>query len=271
MTDTIGTAYIASGDVAATIAVTTLSLYMQNQYNSLAKKYYNMYDGERQWYYDNFQDGGSDSAYTERGLLNYVMTTPLAGNGQFGIGYVPQYAAQRNKVISLASNRVGIDKWWGNHASMYSSPQFTLGYTPTGSLGSVGEPLSLEYEAIVADNTSYMYRYEEHRRDVYDERTWEWQNQALNFGLKQGNITQTGLATSFKFLDETSMGLSDWMATQANGLMLRDKYRGARYDTTQQLNAAAVRGRGLTSFGQSLGVDIQQRPTSDLTSYPNWD
>jgi hypothetical protein len=138
---------------------------------------------------------------------------------------------------------------------MYDDAPFSYANNPRGyNVSGIGEPEALDRAAIIDDYATYLFRYEEHRKDVYDERTWEWQNQALNFGVKQASVVESGLAMSFKFLDEAEGNMADWFATQSNGIAKQSAYRQAFSDASSQLAASTQLGKAL-SVSPNLGVD----------------
>ena len=207
-------------------------------------------------------------------LANQVFNNPLAGNGQPGaLLYTPQYLGQVANVESfdeiLGGGAFSDDTlfppaspfpngWWNTHANMYNDIAYNYSNDPRGFNTTVGEPVALDKAATLADYENYLYRYEEHRKDVYDERTWEWQNQSLNFGVKQASIVESGLATSFKFIDVSMNNAADFFGTQANGLLRQKSFRKEFDESTNALAAAAQRGRALavsTNLGSDIGVN----------------
>src|SRR5579872_2263611 len=223
-------------DIAEALLIQN-SFDISDDYLSLAKNYYKIYQTQRNFYYNNFQDGGSDTAYTERGLLNQVFNNPLQGNGQTGISYVPQYTQQANNAADFSNRRLSNPEWWVNHANMYNDTNFIYGLDAYGANIAIGSPSDVDNAAKLDDFDTYLYRYEEHRKDVYDERTWEWQNQVLNFAVKQASVVESGLATSFKFLNSATNTMADFFATQANGVSKYAAFRKSYTDVSQQLRA----------------------------------
>lgn len=238
----------ASAGLAAAIIAGIVSLYITVQYQNLANNYYKLYRDQREFYYTNFQTNG------EAPLTTQVFDNPLAGNGQAGILYQPEYVNESNviggfTVHDFSGNQDFLNgDWWDRHANFYGVRALrNTVYRDAfgGILAGNAEPIGIDIAASIDDGTNYLYRYEEHRKDVYDERTWEWQNQALNFGVKQANVVQSGLATSFKFLDDAAEGMSDFFATQSNGLAMQSGYKNSFNRTGSQLAASSERGSSL--------------------------
>jgi len=246
--------------IAASVISALLGAYIAVAYTDLAQKYYEMYDSQRQFYYTNFQN----SANGEAGLLTQVFINPLAGNGVSGTFYAPQYLTQAANVSGFDTNGGFSSVWWQDHANTYNDVPFSYANNPRGySTAGIGEPEALDKAATIDDYDTYMYRYEEHRMDVYNERTWEWQNQALNFGIKQANVVESGLATSFKFLDESMGNMSDWFATQSNGLAKYAGYKSSYNQSAEALAGRAMQGKAL-SISTNLGVDRRVRHVPDV-------
>lgn len=225
--------------IALAIAGAAASTAIQFLYEQLAQDYYDLYASQRDYYYNNFQNNGNG----ELGLLNQVFNSPLAGNGVAGTVYTPEYAQQDANVAYFDTWGTFSQRWWFNHAASYNTDPLNSVIDPLGNpVFPGGEPEALDVAAIDSDYVTYLYRYELHRADVYNERTWEWQNQSLNFGVKQSSIVESGLATSFRYLDEASGSLADVFATQANGLAKYSGYRSSYNTASQSL-------RGKTQFG----------------------
>lgn len=266
-------AEIAAEGVADTLIAVAAGIaqaIIDAQYTQLSRSYYNVYKTQRDIYNTNFQIGG------EAVLLNQVFIDPLAGNGQPGtMVYTPQYLAQVQNIENfneLAGGGAFSDDvpfpvpspfpngWWGTHAQMYNYLAYNYSNDPRGFNTTVGEPVALDKAATLADFENYFYRYEEHRKDVYDERTWEWQNQALNFGVKQASVVESGLATSFKFIDDAERTMSDFTATQINGVVRKHLFLDEFQDSTKRLNAATERGKALAiSTNLGVGDTLSQR------------
>lgn len=226
---------------AFAVVLAVASAAIEAEYVDLAEKYYKIYDDQRQFYYNNFQN----NLRGELGLQQQVFAIPL---------YNPNYSGQAQLVSDYVNANYFNTEWWPFHANMYNDAPYTTSNDSIGNSVLVGENEVLDLSAVIADNDNYLYRYEEHRKDVYDERRWEWQNQSLNYAVKQANVAESGLATSFGFLDQATGGISDWFATQSNGLGRRSGYNSALASTGAKLAAASGRGRGL-AISTNLGVD----------------
>lgn len=218
-------------------------LVIAQNYATLARNYYKLYNNQRIFYYRNFQNNVNG----ELGLLNSVFAIPQ---------YAPQYNIQASNLAIFVLPNDFSSAWWDNHANMYHAPAFRIANKALGFSGTnPGEPEQLDEASITSDFATYLYRYEEHRADVYNERTWEWQNQSLNLGVKQANIVESGLATSFKFMDTANGNMADFFATQSNGLAKFGGYRGSIDKNSALLSASTEHGRAL-AISPHLGNDI---------------
>ncbi len=157
---------------AAIVAAQAANLLIQQSYIDLATDYYTLYNNQRIFYYQQFQDNTNG----ERGLLASTMAIPL---------YTPQYTGQAGIVEFFSQANEFNLFWWNNRASMYHSRTGALLNDAYGVSGFPGEPEASDIALIISDFDTYEYRYEEHRKDFLDERRWEWQNQALNLVLNK--------------------------------------------------------------------------------------
>ena len=235
----------ADGTAIPIIAAIT-SVGVSFLYQQLAQKYYDKYSQQRTFYYNNFQNNIAG----ELGLIQQTQGLPL---------YAPQYVNQTitfaafEAINMFSGNNFNID-WWRIHANMYHDAQFNLSLDAYGAGAFDGAPLAIDNASIEDDFDTYLFRYEEHRKDVYDERRWEWQNQSLNFGVKQASIIQSGLATSFGFIDTATGTMADFFATQANGLARYGAYRDSLASNGAQFSNAANSGRrAALSTGIGIG------------------
>ena len=225
-------------DVAGALLTVAAEFIIQNKYIQLSENYRDMYGGSWTFYNQQFQING------EALLVDQVFNNPLGGNGEANTPfYTPQYAQQWNNVNVFRAQGAFSRFWWQNHANMYADAPLNFGCDPRGNPITVGEPEQLDIYATVDDADSYLYRYEEHRKDVYDERSWEWQNQSLNFAIKQATMVQSGIATSFKYMDEASGNVADWFATQSDGLSQYSQYKNADAKANELLQRKALEGR----------------------------
>ena len=189
MGDISGAAVIAA-DTAAGTAFAVLLTLVADQYIDLANNYYHLYRDQRNFYYSTFQIQGEEPLVNELyGVPFYVPLYDSAGtwvsNGIVTNSslfyYRPQEAYQANTIFQTTLT---------NHLEMFNSSLL------------LQTPALFEMAEIFDDWSVYFYRYEEHRRDVYNARRYAQNMDALSYGIKEGAQIERGLATSFAVFDE---------------------------------------------------------------------
>jgi len=209
VTDIVANTYDAAKTAAETSTVSIAAAFLQTlinlQYLNLARDYYNLYKDQRDFYYNTFQQNGELPFANEQfsvaqynpdyvGLFNAGILPP-------GALYIfkPIYNNRRVNFISGAISR---------HARMYNAQ--------------VEQSTSLEVDlaCTYTDWFSYQFRYEEHKRDVFNERRWANQMDALSYGIKEAATVERGLATSFNAMDEASTKLGNSFAVLGDGYAL---------------------------------------------------
>lgn len=178
-------------------------LFLIIQYVDLAKNYYNLYKQQRNYYYDNFQVNG------EAPLNSEVFSVPF---------YVPGYAGATNTSALFYFNsdynniRANFTENLLNHNRMFFD-------TTTIPL-----PIAVDLAEIKDDWYDYQFRYEEHKRDVYNARRYAQMMDSSSFGVKEGAQVERGLATSFQVFDEASGQLISGINTIGNGFAAYHQY-----------------------------------------------
>ncbi len=212
MGDISGAAVIAA-DTAAGAAFAILITLVASDYIDLANDYYDLYKEQRNYYYNTFQQLGELPLTNELyGVPFYVPLYVQSGtwvsNGIVTNSslfyYTPQAAFQANTVYGTTLF---------NHLKMYNS-NFVLNV-----------PALIELSEISDDWRTYFYRYEEHRRDVYNARRYAQQMDADSFGVKEGAQIERGLATSFAAFDEAQGRLVSAMDNSVDDLATHIGYR----------------------------------------------
>lgn len=104
------------------------------------------------------------------------------------------------------------------------------------------------------------WRYEDHRKDAYDEQRHAHRTNILNLGIGVGNAARAGLATSVASLNEARSNVSSQLATIGNGLASNASYQG----TKDALQKGGVGGAALAT--QTGGVQSKYITGSDITT-----
>lgn len=189
MGDVTNAAVIAA-DTAAGIAFAILISLVAGDYIDLANDYYHLYRDQRDFYYNNFQLSGEEPLTNELyGVPFYVPLYTTSGtwvqNGVITYSslsyYRPQAAFQADTVYGTS---------FLNHLNMFNTLAQPL------------VPALFELSEISDDWATYFYRYEEHRRDVYNARRYAQNMDVLSYGVKEGAQVARGLATNFSVFDE---------------------------------------------------------------------
>lgn len=239
MADTFEAAVIAA-DTAAGVAYAILMAYVSDSYISLANDYYDLYKGQRDFYYNNFQAAG-ESPFNAQVYATpfYVPLYDPSGvytnNGTTLNSSLFYYTAE---VTTLANN---FTETFRNHLRMFNSDDL-----------SPNVPTSIDLSEIGDDWLSYMFRYEEHRRDVYNARRYEQQMDSLSYGVKEGAMVERGLATSFLTFDEAQGQLVSSVNTLADGYFGYSAYRKEVKELLEVPKATTDRIMG-SNFDTSAG------------------
>jgi len=191
---------------------------VQNKYHVIATNYYYHYQRQRQFYYDTFQIGGEGPFVLEQ--FGIVFYTPDYV-GMDSIGYFPPGAwflfnpqLSNRKAMMGDQNTEG---YWKRFAERYN-PTMAAVTLDTSSY-------ALDVASVFDDWNSYMNRYEEHKRDVLNERRWANMVGALGFGIKTGEQIERGMATAFDVFDKSQGQLVSSLNTIGNGLATSFGYR----------------------------------------------
>lgn len=205
----------AGGYIAVQIQISNVN----SQYNTLAVNYFNDYQAQRNFYFNNFQLSGEAPFATEQFGVAFYAPDYV---GVFNTGYFPPGAWYLfnlflpNRVTALGSTSVA--GYW---------QQYARRYTPSGGTVSleISSTFAMETAEILDDWNSYLNRYEEHKRDVFNERRWANQMGSLSYGVKEAYTVERGLGTAFWTFDEAQGQLISADASIGNGLATFAGYR----------------------------------------------
>jgi hypothetical protein len=194
----LGIQAIEAGAVAA-------QLILAAQYINLADNYYDLYKEQRDYYYNNFQANG------EAPLNSEVFAVPF---------YTPDYVGLTNASVlyyfPTEFNQVTVANFaenLGNHRRMF----FSANVIPA-------DTVKVDIAELHDDWYDYQFRYEEHKRDVYNARRWAQQMDSSSFGVKEGAQVERGLATSFQVFDEANGQMISGINSITNGLAAYHQY-----------------------------------------------
>ncbi len=191
---------------------------VQDKYNTLAQNYYNLYATQRNFYYTNFQANGEAPFATEQFGITFYTPDYVGVNHT---GYFPPGAWYLFNPVLTAR-----DAALGNTVSFGYWQRYSQRYSPNGQASvEISGTFAMERAAIFDDWNSYMNRYEEHKRDVYNERRWTDQMGSLSYGVKEAYTVERGMGTSFAQFDEAQGNLISADSSVLNGLATFAGYR----------------------------------------------
>lgn len=231
-------------DAAAGLAYAAVMTYVANNYVDLANDYFDLYQHQRQFYYSNFQLNGEAPINFElfgvpfyvplyNGALVYVSNGVITNSSLF------YYNAEETFLVT------NFTETFQNHLKMFNSADLTPKV-----------PRDLDFAEIGDDWRSYFFRYEEHRRDVYNARRYEQQMDSLSYGVKEGAMVQRGLATSFERFDSANGELTGSINSLANGYFGYTAYRKEAKELMEIPKAERQQERSIFSSGFELAGQL---------------
>lgn len=196
---------LSVSSVAAGVAYALAFNVSMNQIG-LARDYYDLYKTQRNFYYNTFQNTGEAPLTAE--VFGVAFYTPdYAGSTPASSLYwYPQFLNTLQAYIPFIISR---------HNDMFTAPHTTL------------PSLAVDLAEVNDDWRSYMFRYEEHKRDFLNETRWAQQMDALSYGVKEAANVERGLATSFEGFDKAAGEISGSLNTLGNGLATYTSYNKA--------------------------------------------
>jgi hypothetical protein len=210
------------------------SLVSELQAIQLARKYYNLYNQQRQFYYNVFQNGA------ERTLAAQAYGEPA-----YVIDYVSRIATAFNPATGPLSTAItDVPGWVNRHAGMYAQ---TLDPDIT--------ELEVDNARIRADWANYLFRFEELWADVRNDTRWSHRLTLHNVGIKQATAISAALSGAVAGYQDNMHDLSSQLATYANGIAKYAGYRRGLADTADEFS------RG-TSFSRPVSMKVPDRDIS---------
>lgn len=194
---------------------------------SLAKKYYNLYKNQREFYYDTFQTGLEAPLATEvYGIPVYT----LDWGGQIGSIYDGETGAFGESTDAEA--------WWARHGAAYS----------TVNDSRLLKELPFDKVKVKSDWTNYLARFEEQFADITNDIRWRKRFALHNIGIKQGTAVAASLDSSLDNYMEHVNDFGNQLATYGNGIAKYVGYRKGLADTADDFNRMDYRQRTPSSI-----------------------
>jgi len=195
---------------------------------NLSRKYYDLYNQQRQFYYSTFQQGA------ERSLASEAYGEPY---------YVINYAGRAQTLLNsdtgpLGTTSTDVVSWINRHAGMYAQtmdPQIT--------------ELQVDMARVTSDWINYLYRFEELWADIRNDTRWGRRLTLHNVGIKQGTAITAALSGAVDNYSNQITDLASQLATYGNGIA---KYAGYK--------------RSLQDIGQDfmVGTTFKHMPSTEL-------
>lgn len=207
---------------------------VQNKYTTLATNYFNDYQSQREFYFNTFQQHGEAPFNTEQFGISFYSPTYTA---VFYTGSVFPPSAMYLFGPAISNRKTalgGYDSYgtWSRFASRYAAVANIFIFDGIQELsGSFG----MDVADITDDWFSYMFRYEEHKRDVFNERRWADQMGSLSYGIKEAYAVEREMGTSFEVYDKAQGQLISAEDTVLNGLATFAGYRQMQKDVKADL------------------------------------
>lgn len=201
---------------------------------ALARKYYDLYNQQRQFYYNVFQNGA------ERTLANEAYSEPT---------YVINYGARAQAVLNPSTGPLGsaitdIVGWANRHAGMFATivdPDIT--------------ELEVDKARMTSDWVNYLYRFEELWADIRNDARWAHRLIAHNIGIKQGSAVTAALSGAVNNYSSQISDLSSQLATYGNGIAKYAGYKRGLQDISQEFTLG-------TSFSHKSVMAVPDRDIS---------
>lgn len=179
---------------------------------SLARKYYDLYEEQREYYYDTFQVG---------------VELPLATEAYADPPYVMDYAGRVASAYDAGTGPFGgactdAAAWWQRHGAAYN--------LPVNDARLVKE-LTPALAGIKSDWTNYLFRLEEQFYDVTNDIRWRKRMALHNLGIKQGTAIAAALDSALGQYVSHVQDFGNQLATYGNGIAKYVGYKKGLADT----------------------------------------
>lgn len=181
----------------------------------LSRKYYNLYNSQRQFYYNVFLAGA------EAKIASDAYSEPY---------YVLNYIARVGTLLDPVTGPLGapisdVQGWINRHAAMYAK-------TMDGEI----TELDSDNACLRSDWANYLFRFEELWSDIRNDDRWAHRLTVHNIAVKQGAIVETALSGAVRNYIDQMQDLSSQLATYGNGIAQYAGYKRGLNDTAEYFN-----------------------------------
>lgn len=178
----------------------------------LSRKYYDLYNQQRQFYYNTFQNGA------ERSLASAAYSAPV---------YVLAYGTRAQTVLDSTTGPLGtaatdVTAWITRRAGMYAQ-----------DMDDRITSLEVDMARIKSDWVNYLYRFEELWADIRNDTRWANRLTVHNIAIKQGTAITAALSGAVREYSSQITDLASQLATYGNGIAKYAGYRRGLQDTAE--------------------------------------
>lgn len=213
----------------------------------LSRKYYDLYNAQRQFYYTVFQNG------VEVPLIADVYGKPI-----YVINYVTRAATAYNSITGpFGGASTDIAGWWKRHANMYA-------FAPDPLI----TELPVDQAALQSDWTNYLFRFEELWADIRNDERWARRLALHSIGIKQGAEVSTALDSALTQYQENIQDFSNQLATYGNGAAKYAGYKRGLADMADEFSHGTQYQRNVSpatvgaSSGTTIGTNYVSAPVA---------
>lgn len=185
----------------------------------LSRKYYDLYNQQRQFYYTTFQNGA------ERSLANEAYGEAF---------YVLNYAGRAQMVLDPVTGPLGTVStdmvgWITRHAGMFAQTM-DPGITE----------LEVDMARIKSDWVNYLYRFEELWADIRNDTRWTHRLTVHNIAIKQGTAITAALSGAVNNYSNQITDLASQLATYGNGIAKYAGYKRGLQDISTEFTVGTT-------------------------------
>lgn len=183
----------------------------------ISRKYYELYERQREFYYTTFQQG------VEAPLAAEIYADPVPV-----LNYTGQVSAAYNTNTGpFGGAATDTQAWWTRHAQAYN----------TAIHPSLLKELPLDVARIKTDWTNYLFRFEEVRFDTLTDIRWKKRLAVHNIGIKIGTDVQSSMEGALTHYQEHIADSAGQLATYGNGIARWAGYQRGLSDVSEAYNA----------------------------------
>lgn len=180
---------------------------------ALSRKYYDLYNQQRTFYYNTFQNGA------EKLLSQQAYAEPF---------YALAYAARAQTLLNPSTGPLGtaltdVTGWIVRHGGVYATTKDPSITEQDGDMSRV-----------TSDWLNYLYRFEELWADIRNDQRWAHRLIAHNIAIKQGTAVTAALSGAVREYSGQLEDLSSQLATYGNGIAKYAGYKRGLQDTAEQ-------------------------------------